>query len=66
MRIVNETNSATVATTDLTFGMLGDIITNSNIKKAFVVNPCSFCNTDDYLLAMYFMKQTRQPWQPQI
>ena len=46
MRVTNEQKSATMATSNLKFGMSRDIITNSNITKAFIVNPCDSCNTD--------------------
>ena len=46
MRITNEQNSVTKVTINLKVSMCTDIITNSNITKVFVVNPCDSCNTD--------------------
>ena len=43
MRITNEQKSATVVTINQTVSMSRDIIANSNITKAYIVNPC---NTD--------------------
>ena len=46
MRITNEQNSATMVTINLKVSMCRDIIANSNITKAYVVNPCDSSNTD--------------------
>ena len=45
MRITNEQNSAAMVTINLKVGMCRDIIANSNITKAYVVNPCDSSNT---------------------
>ena len=47
MRITNEQNSATTVTINLKVSMCRDIIANSNVTKAYVVNPCDSCNTDN-------------------
>ena len=36
----------TMVTINLNVSMCRDIIVNSNITKAYVVNPCDSCNTD--------------------
>ena len=41
-----EQNSSTMVTINLKVSMCRDIIANSNITKAYVVNPCHSCNTD--------------------
>ena len=46
MRITNEQNSATMVTINLKINMCRDIIANSNITKAYAVNPCDSCNID--------------------
>ena len=46
MRITNEQNSATMVTINLKVSMCRDIIANSNITKAFIVNPCDSCSID--------------------
>ena len=46
MRITNEQNSATMVTINFKVSMCRDIIANSNITKAYVVNLGDFCNTD--------------------
>ena len=35
-----------MVTINLKVSMCRDIIANSNIAKAFIVNPCDSCNTD--------------------
>ena len=40
----NEQNSATMVTINLKISMCRDIIANSNITKAYVVNPCDSFN----------------------
>ena len=35
-----------MATSNLKFGMCRDIIANSNMTKAYVINPCDSCNND--------------------
>ena len=35
-----------MVTINLKVNLCRDIITNSNITKAYVVNPCDSCNTD--------------------
>ena len=46
MRITNEQNSATMVTINLKVSMCRDVIANSNITKAFIVNPCDSCNSN--------------------
>ena len=46
MRITNGQNSATTVTVNLKVSMCRGIIANSNITKAYVINPCDSCNTD--------------------
>ena len=49
MRKTPEQNSVTMVTIHLEVGMCKDIIANSNITKAYVVNPCHSCNTADVI-----------------
>ena len=42
---ITEQNTATMVTINLKVSMCRDIIANSNITKAYVVNPCDFRNT---------------------
>ena len=44
--ITNEQNSATTVTINLKVIMYIDIIANSNMTKAYVINPCDSCNND--------------------
>ena len=46
MRITNDQNSATMVTINLKVSMCRDIIANSNMTKAYFINPCDSCNND--------------------
>ena len=57
MRITNEQNSATMVTINLKVSMCRDIIANSNIPRAFNLNPCSSYTTDRYFSLQCIMNE---------